>query len=557
MNFLKRIYKSDFFVASLVFFGAFLMRAVLITKVPVSMNWDEASFGYNAYSILKTGRDEYGELLPLQFRSVGDYKAPLFIYALVPFVKIFGLSVWTVRILPSLMGSLSVVCFYFLVKALLDRKAAIIASLFLTISPWHIQFTRGGADVGFATFFTLLGIVSFIYAQRNKFFYYLSIASFSLSVYSYFAERLFVPFIFVFLLFVYRENFFGQSKRTILNLTFTALLFALPIFIPLFSSGHIEKIEKTTIFGYSRPAEYERRIKALSASDFSYNLFHGLVLENGFGFLDRYLTHFSPRFLFFYGPSDDPRQFISYMGMLYLFDVFFIILAFMFLKKMPKASRMIVLGWMLLAPIPAAITRDPVHARRAFNLVYPLVFLSSFGYIEFYRQILINFDRAWRILLGSAFCILFLYLFLGYVWGYYFFSPRVNYKGPSGWQWGYKELVETINSIAPNYEKVVVDTTYQGPYIFFLFFNKYPPERYQPQARLVQESREFLGEGAGFDNYEFRPIYWPDDRYLSNTLFAGPPERVRIKDIDPADARILSTINFPNGEIAWLVVEVY
>jgi len=39
------------------------------TPVPPGFNADEAAFGYNAYSLLKTGRDEYGTLLPLSIKS--------------------------------------------------------------------------------------------------------------------------------------------------------------------------------------------------------------------------------------------------------------------------------------------------------------------------------------------------------------------------------------------------------------------------------------------------------------------------------------------------------
>ena len=43
-----------------------------------------------AYSILKTGRDEYGSPFPLLFRSFDDYKAPIPVYLLVPVFKFFG-----------------------------------------------------------------------------------------------------------------------------------------------------------------------------------------------------------------------------------------------------------------------------------------------------------------------------------------------------------------------------------------------------------------------------------------------------------------------------------
>ena len=60
----------------LVFLLAFVLRVYKVTSDPPSLNWDEASIGYNAYSILKSGRDEWNKSFPLHFKSYGEYKLP-------------------------------------------------------------------------------------------------------------------------------------------------------------------------------------------------------------------------------------------------------------------------------------------------------------------------------------------------------------------------------------------------------------------------------------------------------------------------------------------------
>ena len=65
------------------------LRLVNLSSVPPHLTQDEASLGYNAYSILKTGKDEYGQLLPVVFKSFGDYKPGLYIYLTVPTVAVF------------------------------------------------------------------------------------------------------------------------------------------------------------------------------------------------------------------------------------------------------------------------------------------------------------------------------------------------------------------------------------------------------------------------------------------------------------------------------------
>jgi len=103
------------------FLLAFILRFNSLSSNPPSLDWDEASIGYNAYSILKSGRDEYGSFLPLEIRSFGDYKPALYVYFAIPFVAIFGLSELAVRLPSAIFGTLAVIATYFLVKEIFDR----------------------------------------------------------------------------------------------------------------------------------------------------------------------------------------------------------------------------------------------------------------------------------------------------------------------------------------------------------------------------------------------------------------------------------------------------
>lgn len=520
------------------------------------LNWDEAAFGYNAYSILLTGKDEYGAKLPLQFKSVGDYKAPLYIYLMVPVIKVLGLNSFSVRFLPAFLGSLTVIVFYFLVQELFKNiNLALVSSLFLAISPWHIQFTKAGADVGIATFFTLLGIYGFIKGTKGaKLGYVLAAISFSASIYSYFAERLFVPLISFFLLFFYRKEV-SKTRKNFLWGLIVGLILLLPIVSSLFSGGHREKILKTTVFGYQRSSEYLNLINREDHySKFLFNFFHAGFLESGLGIVNHYLNHFSPSFLFFQGVAGDLRQFIYRMGVMYFYDLPLILLGIYFLLKSKEKQKYFIIGWILLAPIPAAITRDQFSARRSFNLVYPLLILSAYGLLVIVERIK-RFSKKIRTIISSVGIGFMFCCFVFYLISYYVFTAKLIYPGPAGWHCGYKELVSYVQQFKSQAREIVVDTSYQGPYIFFLFYEKYDPASYQKQAKLVQDSPDSLGEGAGYDKYVFRPIYWPDDRGLKNTVFAGPPERLPEKDLDSRQVTILNTIYFPDNTEAFRVVK--
>jgi len=104
----------------LVVLSAFFLRFYQVTKVPPSLNWDEVSIGYNAYSILKTGKDEWGVPFPLNFRSYGEYKLPVQIYASIPGIAVFGLNELGVRITPVIYGTLTVLLIFSLPRKFLQ-----------------------------------------------------------------------------------------------------------------------------------------------------------------------------------------------------------------------------------------------------------------------------------------------------------------------------------------------------------------------------------------------------------------------------------------------------
>src|SRR3990167_9502182 len=187
-------------VLLLIILLAGILRFWRLGEYP-ALNADEAAIGYNAYSLIQTGEDEHGNPWPVHFQSFNDYKPGLYFYLVLPFVKFLGLNEWAVRIPGAALGVLTVLVVYLLVLELFkDRKLdidhrslAIIASLMLAISPWHIHFSRGGWEVNAATFFITTGIWLFFKSIKNPKFLVMSLLSFVSSLYTYHAARVVVP----------------------------------------------------------------------------------------------------------------------------------------------------------------------------------------------------------------------------------------------------------------------------------------------------------------------------------------------------------------------------
>ena len=199
---------------------ALFLRFYQLGINPPSLDWDEVSMGYNAYSILQTGADEYGNKFPLSIRSFDDYKPALYTYLTVPFIKIFGLNELAVRVPSAIIGVLSVLAIYFLVKELLqkwDRRyrepIALMSAFFLAISPWHLQFSRVGFEATVGLFFAVAAFTTFLYGLDNRRWLVVSGLFTGFSAYTYHSERIFVPLLFIAAFIICSGFFAGMVPR--------------------------------------------------------------------------------------------------------------------------------------------------------------------------------------------------------------------------------------------------------------------------------------------------------------------------------------------------------
>ena len=234
--------KKALFIAILLL--CVILRFYKITQVPISLNWDEASNAYNAYSILKTGKDEYGDFLPLANRSFDDYKPPAYMYLTVPAVWIFGLSEFAARLPSAVFGVLTCVSIFFLAKKLTGSNAVSYTSFFLlAINPWHVQFSRAGFEANVGLFFMVAGFTFLLYAIKkylprvNNYFYFLISAVFiALSFYSYHAYRIIVPLMVFSFYIIFRERIHQIPKKFVITYIIVILGLISPLFFTLFFS---------------------------------------------------------------------------------------------------------------------------------------------------------------------------------------------------------------------------------------------------------------------------------------------------------------------------------
>jgi 4-amino-4-deoxy-L-arabinose transferase-like glycosyltransferase len=540
----------SFFKRHLVLFLVLLLALVVrcwnLSNNPPGLTWDEAALGYNAYSLLQTGKDEYGTFLPLNLKSFGDYKPALYAYLDIPFVAIFGLNEFAVRIPSALLGVLGVWGISLLVLELFKKKqAALLAGFLLAISPWHIQFSRPAYEANLAL--TLIIFATFLFVKQKLI---LSSILFGLSVFAYQGARIFVPLILLSLILVYRKdlkvNFQFKIAGGLLILTLATL------FLSTFLTGQTDRLNTLNFFAYRRS---EEQIKLISQEDgqtmdsFEFQLLHGEWFSYVRGLLERYVIYFSPKMLFIEGDYNQ-RSRVPDFGPLYILSAVFILGGLYKLIKQNDRASKLVLIWLLLAPIPGVLSRDLLTLLRSLNMVVPWVILEAIGCLLLFSYFK-KLDRKFFIGFCGLISVVLIYNFYSFLDRYFIHAP-IEYS--QHWLYGYKQAFNDLEDTR-KYNKVIVTDKYGQPYIYYLFYNKYYPVKFQQQAKLDQPTVD-VGTIRRIDNIEFRPIYWPADRGEKNSLFLGTAFELPDQDVKPfPEFKILKEINYLDGQSAFKVVE--
>ncbi len=427
-------------------------RLYKITQIPGSVYWDEASIGYNAYSIATDLKDEWGDFLPLHFRAFGEFKLPVYIYSVVPFVKLIGLSALTVR-LPAAFYSLgTVVIVYLLVKKITGKEVnALMSAFILTLSPWFFIFSRTGYEVTAGIFFFLIATYLALFSLKNKYFFLLSIFSFLLSFYSYNSFRIIIP--------VWITILFGYSYIKTKNKINLIPVLTISIIIFLVSMIPVYRLYKYDAGGARLASVREERKMKI---------------------INNYFSHYSYKFLFKSGDINPRSQFPG-RGQLFLIDIPLIINGIYLILKSKKYIFFIPLILLLLGPIPAAITKESPHALRAILMASAFAMIAGMGIGK-------N-----KIIISTVVIIYFI------SFGFYFagFITNFNTLTAVNWQYPYKEI------FLAKKDGVVTDK-YAQPYIFALFYNKVDPQEFRSTVKLNSVDKWGFSKVASFGGYEFK-----------------------------------------------------
>lgn len=490
MNNLFAILKTRtyLFLLFITIFAA-VIRFYDLTKIPVSLYWDEVATGYNAYSIATTARDEYGTFLPILFKSYNDYKMPLNIYLTAVSVTTFGLNEFSVRFPSAFFGTVSVFVAFFLIRQILANKKirlpvdaiSLLTAFLLAISPWHIQFSRAGFEANLSLFFIILGMYLLLKGRQFYKYYLLSLIIFSVALYGYRSAFIFLPFVIIGVHLFWLKEYLKFGKAKIIIALFVFITITIPIILPLVREGSA-RYQQTNI---------SNKVEQLSLENFSKGKPVNKKILYVTTFLQGYSDEFTPQFLFLTGDPEG-RHSARGRGMLYPWEVPFIFLGmwFLFKKTSVKIFSTVTL-WILAAPIPAALSIPTPHALRSLNILPMPQLLTSLGVI----CAILMLPRLMKRPFATILSVVVLIFFANFTKQYSLSNSKLV---ASNWGDGYKQLVKNIDARKNAYDRIVISGHYWQPYMYFLFYNKFSPAIYQKTGNS-EHFDKFLFGGTSWD----------------------------------------------------------
>jgi 4-amino-4-deoxy-L-arabinose transferase-like glycosyltransferase len=440
--------KNKLFLSAILLFSFFLYSYKL-SQIP-SVYVDEAVTGYNAYSILKTGKDENGKLFPIYFRFFNAYSPGLYTYSIVPLIKLFGLNPFSVRLLSVFSGVVSVYIFYRLVFIFLkSEKKSLITTSFYAILPWTIFNSRLGYEVMYAA--AIFNTGAYLVFKLLPNISNLGLLLISLSTYASHNQRYLAPLFII--------GYFIIIKTPKIKTLLMLLISQIPNLILMFTPAFWVK---NSIFSLKY-----------------------ILLQ--------IITYISPKTLFFELPDIDLQHQIPKISLLYWWMIIPLVTGLKKLTPRTLKEHRLLIFWAIISLVPASLSGEFISIQRALPFLFPISLIISLGLSQINRTLLL---------------IAFPYSLALFLRSYFIFLPK---ELALSWNEGYRQLSEF--SLSHGHETILVDNSRNiRNYILPLFYQKYDPTLYQQSLGKSISSRYYQVPPQlstyHYGSLTFAPIDW-------------------------------------------------
>ncbi len=381
----------------------------------------------------------------------------LFINLIALSFSIFGVSIFSIRIVPAIIGILTVLGLYLLTqeifqntkyKILNTKYIALLSSFFLAVSFWHVNFSRIEFRAILVPFLLTFGFYFLFKGFRLKKYLNLLISGLFLGLgfYTYIAYRFVVLLLIIALIswwLIYKKQ---KQQKTFICYTLYLLL---TIFIVALPIG---------IYFLENPAQFFGRaagVSILSQGNPIYNLGKSLILHLGM--------------FNFYGDGNWRHNFSGSPQLLWPIGIFFLIGFIYSLYRNYKSILLhrsilseffpfgFLISWFLIMLLPGVLSYEGIpHSLRVIGVIPSVYIFAAFGAFWLYKKIKRFFKTKYQTI-ALYLCLSIILLSIAYAqFDKYFFqwAKRPELKG--AFAENYVAIGKYLNSLPDDVQKYVI-----------------------------------------------------------------------------------------------------
>lgn len=462
-----------------------LLRLWALGTVPVSLSDDEVRLTASAYAIAETGKDVYGTPWPLSFPLDGFSQNPVPVYLTAASIKLFGMSMISLRLPAALMGISGILLLYLFGNYLFPKsRIGLFAAGVLSLNVWHIQISRFLHEGAFAFYFYLLALVLLFSPKFTRTRLTITAASLILGFYSYHATKLLLlPIVIIAMAWPWKHT--GGLRRIALVI---ATLVAFTSLAVLSRVQGATKYGGKTFFFEDRAAsatavELERRasdapqlIKTLYRNKYAY--WARIGARN-------YLYTFSPQYLFLSQEGNGIYS-VWFRGQLYLVEMPLLFIGWLYLFAKKRREWAFLTALAIISPLPSALgPESPSYTMRSVMLLIPLILFTGTGIQAATDRIVV--PAKWKhAVIGTIFVFYCAHL-IGYLSQYYYDWSRY---GAKYYSYNTKLMVERTAYEIAQKRRVIVAPTSENTFLHWFVY----------EHRNVEDIRKALLSGTWTDN---------------------------------------------------------
>lgn len=487
-----------------------LVRVLGIDKIPNALNADEASAGYEAFSILKYGIDRNNNKLPVFLVAWGSGQNALLSYLMIPFIMVMGLNVLSIRLPMAIISSVSLIIFYLLLKRISNRKIALIGLFFLCICPWHIAKSRWALESNLFPDMVLLAIFLLIKGiqDKNKIFYYLAYCVFGLTAYAYGTSYFFLPLFLIPIQIILVKRKEITIKEAIISIGIVGII-SLPIIIfVIINTFNLPQIELPFMTIPRMTVNRYEEITSIFSSDFFYKTFNNFT--GTINILIKQVDGLEWNAIYPYGT-------------IYIFSTIFTLIGIYYAIKNSESIKCgFIFGIWGIVSILLSFICEP-NINRLNILMFPIIFYTVLGIYEVVENI--KWLSIVLLVIYTIFFGLYLYTYIN--------EDSGNY---GTFEKGLKEPIEYIDSLED--KKIYITNEIKEPYIYVLFYTKYNTNDFVNTVEYQNPDVEFR-QVESFGKYIFEDIETIENDKKNVYL-------IKTEDIDNYDIKDFKVTNFEN-----------